>query len=60
MPAFQDEVERVNLGGSRNILKAAIDNNVEAIGEIMYTVNLRTKHLTVVSMQIKRECRITN
>ena len=33
LPAFEDVVERVNLGGTRNVLRAATDSSIEAIGE---------------------------
>ena len=33
LPAYEDIVEQVNLGGSRNVLKAAIQYNVEALGK---------------------------
>ena len=40
LPAFHDLVEEVNLGGSRNILQAAVKNNVEAIGKFLPSVGI--------------------
>lgn len=32
LPAYEDVVERVNLQGTRNVLRAATDASVEAVG----------------------------
>lgn len=43
LPAHNDTIEKINLGGTRNVLKAASKSKVKAIGEKLSQVQLNKK-----------------
>ena len=41
LPAFDDVTERVNVGGTRNVVQACLRNGVRALGGFVYFVKMK-------------------